>query len=177
MNEPAKKADNVIPMKDGLDVKTIPAYISTLTMELGNGRRLNLQTPFAHDENVQDALGRILKAADFHRAKYEIDELDDELHKAELQHADFENHFERVKDNHDLDNLRQEGEAQKQLHSASGRKGDVKMPANYLQRLQGAERAHAANVKQGEFQLRKSQIQIDKIKREIEKRRKIVTEG
>lgn len=178
MNESSRvQTKESAPLARDLKVETIPAYISTLTMDIGQGRRLQLQTPFAHDENVQDALGRVLAAADFHRARYEIEEVEEELHKMELQHKDFENHFERVSDNHDLDALRAEGETYVQQHVGSGRRGDVKLPQAFQQRKDAAERTHAANLKQGKFQLLKSQIQMDHLKREIEKRRKLVEGG
>lgn len=174
-------AESVTPIRktpvENLNVKEIPAFITELRMDLGGGRQIHVQKPFGVDENMQDALGNVLKAADYHRARYDIEELENELHKMELMAGDLNNSLERVRDNPDLQKMAEEEQNVIAKHNASGRRGDVRFADQFIQRRAALQKQHDQNIKNAEFQIRKHGIQMDRLRRELEKKRKLIAEG
>jgi len=156
---------------------SVPAVGVSFNLTLGGGRAMVIQTHIGQDDNVDALLDRILASADRQKAKYEIVDIEDELRRMRLMIGDQERALEKYKKAEELNGVREEGAKLQHEHSQSGRRGDFKFPANYIQRLKAVENETEKKIKGAEFEIERHKNEELRLVNEIEKRRKIVTGG
>ncbi len=157
-----------------------PAVGISLNVVLGGGRTLVIQTHFDQDnfkEHGSASLDVFLHAADRQKAKYEIEEIENELRRMKLMQSDRERDLNSIKEGKELEMIRKEGDELATKFAQTGRSKAFEFPKPYIQRLAMAETAYKKNVQAAQIMFDRESNEIARLVHEIEKRQKIVAEG
>lgn len=143
-----EKKDNVakIPL-----AKETPAIGVSINVKMGPRVDTVVQTHFAQDEDYAKQLDAVFKVVDKHKARYEIEEIEAQLHK-------FEYDLAATKAEHELSLAQIKEEWQKR-----GKQAEFRLDSG-----------QKAAMQRYESSIQRGKIEIDRMEKEIVKRQKLV---